>query len=135
MTSINEECIKQDERFNLPFNRGFLLLSAAQVYAVRMLLAFVDWKLLSVVVEPLEWLSESVFFLFALNHKGKVWYFNWMFKSLPFNQHILVVWKIRLNVKDDLTSDQKNFKFGRLHRVRNLLFSKTYDEFLAQVDS
>ena len=60
MTSINEECINQDKSFNFPFDRDSLLLSAVSLLVVTILLAFVDWTLLSLVVAQLESWSESV---------------------------------------------------------------------------
>ena len=53
MKSIDEEWIKQKERFNLPFYRNLLLLCI-------ILLGFVGWTDLSEVVQPLDLLSESI---------------------------------------------------------------------------
>ena len=60
MKSINEEWIKQDKRFDLPFDRDLLLLSVESLLVVQILLGFVDWTDLFEVVEALDLLSELV---------------------------------------------------------------------------
>ena len=57
MTSINKEWIKQDERFDFPFDRDLLLLSEASLLVGRILFVFVDWTDLSEMVGPLDSLS------------------------------------------------------------------------------
>ena len=58
MKSINEEWTKQNKRFNLPFDRDLLLLSAASLLVVWILLRFVGWTNFSELVKQLESLSE-----------------------------------------------------------------------------
>ena len=52
--------MKQNERFNLPFDWDLLLLSTVSLLVVQILLLHVDWTDLSEVVEPLDLLSELI---------------------------------------------------------------------------
>ena len=52
--------MKENKRFDLLFDRDLLLSSVASLLVVWILHGFVDWTDLSEVVEPLDFLSESV---------------------------------------------------------------------------
>ena len=91
MKLINEDWMKQNKRFNLPFDRDLLLLSEASLLVVQILHGFVDWTDLSEVIEPLDLLSESVFSID-------------LFLDVPFDRALL--WAI-IEIQDTLTKGLK----------------------------
>ena len=113
------------------------MLSEASLLVVWILLGFVDWTDLSEVVGPFDMLSESVNSINLFSDvpfdrallQAMMKFHDTLIKGWNFTQNILIVWNIRLNVKDDLNIVYKIFQTKKIKKGKKFLLSKTYDEF------